>query len=80
VGSDSYPYEVIGIVSEKCLEIRQMKADGCLNKDMCDQNWVITQDPNGQVLRIRKGKRGWKSAGGTPYSVGTARRYYDPHF
>ncbi len=68
--SDTSPYEVIRVVSDKCLEIRSMIATKnpdfkpdfevggfsahCTNNH--DQKWLITSDPNGHTIKVRKRK------------------------
>jgi hypothetical protein len=70
--SDVEPYEIIRRVSEKCVEIRSMKAElspdwspefvaggfagHCVNNG--SQRWVYSVDVNGEVLRIRLHKDG----------------------
>jgi len=70
--SDVEPYEIIRRVSEKCVEIRAMKAElapdwapefvalgfggHCVNNN--SQRWVCSVDVNGEVLRIRLHKDG----------------------
>ena len=70
--TDVNPYEVIRVVSEKTLEIREMKATKGEWKpefvpggfcgtvvNQCEQKWVIEPDPEAPVIRIRLGKKGW---------------------
>jgi len=81
--SDITPYEVVRVVSDKTLEVRRMKAERdesvklefhvggfsahCSNQH--DQNWFISSDEEGSVIRIRLGKRGWKDAHGGRYAL-----------
>lgn len=93
--SDVTPFEVIRIISEKTIEIREMKAERddsvklefhvggfsahCSNQHQ--QKWVITSDETAPVKRIRLGKRGWKDAHGGRYSLADApRKFYDYNF
>jgi hypothetical protein len=94
--SDITPFEVIRVVSDKCLEVRSMNytqtnakemvfhvggfAAHCSNQN--DQKWDITSDENGYVFKIRKNVRGiWKNKHGDTYSVGDQpRRRYDFNF
>lgn len=93
--SDRHPYEVIGITSDKCLDIRAMKAEGGLKKDakvsvggFCAhvhdqreaQEWTLSSDESQPVVRIRLGARGWKDAAGQTYSVGRAIKFHDYNF
>lgn len=71
--SDIVPYEIVRHVSEKTLEIREMKAvvaddwkpdhlpggfsGVCINQN--DQKWFITSDPSNCIIRIRLSKKGW---------------------
>jgi hypothetical protein len=68
--TDSEPYEVIKVVSDKCLEIRFMKSEKnpdynpdfvaggfsahCTNN--YDQKWIITSCPEAKTIRVRKRK------------------------
>ena len=90
------PFEVIRIVSDKCLEVRAMNyvqtntqdmvfhaggfAAHCANQN--DQKWDIQPDAEGYVFKIRKNVRGtWKDKHGDTYAVETkARRRYDFNF
>lgn len=81
--SDVTPFEVVRTVSDKCLEVREMDATRdesvklnweiggfsavCTNQR--DQKWFIKSNPDNQVLRIRLGKRGWKSADGRRFGL-----------
>ena len=93
--SDIEPFEVVRVVSERCLEIRAMRAERdpswqpewipggfaghCLNQ--AEQRWVIQSDPNGRVLRIRLGRNGWRSADRDRFEVADQpRRFYDYNF
>lgn len=71
--SDVYPYEVIRVISEQTVEIRQMKSElasapVCLGVggfsavfENYSQRWTIESDPTATVIRIRKGKKGWNN-------------------
>ena len=81
--SDTNPFEVIRVISDKCLEIRAMDAERdksvelqfhvggfsahCSNQH--DQKWFITSNPENSVVRIRLGKRGWKDKYGNDYDL-----------
>ena len=71
--SDVNPYEVIKIVSEKCIEIRAMDAEAIkwkkdivqggfshrvLNQD--EQKWDITSNQANPIIKIRLNKSGLK--------------------
>ena len=69
--TDVEPYEVIRVVSDKCVEIRAMKAEleqapVCLGVggfsaiyENQGQKWKISPDPEATITRIRLGKKGW---------------------
>jgi hypothetical protein len=93
--SDINPYEVVRIVSDKCLEIREMNAERdrsvkldfvpggfsahCRNQN--DQEWIITSDESAKVFKIRLGKNGWKDKHGHRYSLGDKPvKFYDYNF
>jgi len=86
--SDTSPYEIVKVISDKTLEIRGMAAVrangmeemGFVAGGYCghfanqeNQRWEITSDPERAVFRIRKNKRGqWKDAGGARYMLADA--------
>ena len=93
--SDVNPFEVVRVVSEKCLEIRAMDAEcdksvelqfhvggfaaHCSNQH--DQKWFIKSNPENSVVRIRLGKRGWKDKYGNDYSLNDEPiKFYDYNF
>lgn len=93
--SDINPFEVVRKVSDKTLEIRAMSAErdpswkmefvpGGFFGTVVNQNsqrWVINSDPNGHVVRIRLGKRGWKDAHGNRYGLSDEPvKFYDYNF
>jgi len=93
--SDIDPYEVIRVVSDKTIEIREMKAvrddsvklefhvggfsAHCSNQS--EQKWIITSDETAPIKRIRLGKRGWKDAHGRRFALGDEPvKFYDYNF
>ncbi len=93
--SDVTPYEVIRVVSDKTLEVREMNcerdesvkmefvvggfAGHCVNQR--DQKWHISSDESSPVIRIRLGKRGWKDAHGRRFDVSDKPvKFYDYNF
>lgn len=94
--TDVTPYEVIRVVSEKTIEIREMSAErdesvkmefvpggfsaNCTNNR--DQKWIITSDPVNSTIRIRLSKsKGWKDAYGRQFRLSnTPRKFYDYNF
>lgn len=93
--SDVRPYEIVRVISERTIEIREMKAaPGEWKQDFRpggffgtvvnqhDQKWVITSDPAAEVIRIRLSKkRGWRDKGGGHYELADEpRKFYDYNF
>ncbi len=93
--TDRHPYEVVKVVSDKCLEVRAMHAEGGLKKDhtflrggfvghIVDQHsaqeWVVTSNPEAPVIRIRLGAKGWKDKNGQTFRVGDATKFHDYNF
>lgn len=93
--SDVTPYEVIRVVSDKTIEIREMNAERdesvklefhvggfsahCSNQR--DQKWIITSDESAPVIRIRLGKQGWKDKHGRKFGLSDQpKKFYDYNF
>jgi hypothetical protein len=94
--SDIEPFEVIRVVSDKCLEVRAMDSERdpeykpefaiggfsavCLNQ--AQQKWVIKSNPENRAMRIRLQKSGdWKSACGGRFALRDKPvRFYDYNF
>jgi hypothetical protein len=93
--SDVTPFEVIRIISDKTIEIRQMDAERdqsvelkwavggfaghCVNQR--DQKWHIKSNSENKVVRIRLSKKGWKDVHGGRYDLADQpRRFYDYNF
>jgi len=93
--SDVNPYEVVRVISDKTMEVREMDAEldpewkaqwavggfagHCINQR--DQKWIITSNPNNPVTRLRLGKNGWKSADGRRFALDSHPiRFYDYNF
>ena len=93
--SDVTPFEVVRVVSEKCLEVREMDAElapgerpeiipggfagHCTNQRSL--KYTITSNPENRVVRIRLGKKGWKDAHGHKYGLSDKPvRFYDYNF
>lgn len=93
--SDVNPYEVVRVISDKTIEIREMNAERdpewkpefvvggfsahCLNQG--DQEWIITRDETAPVIRIRLGKNGWKDAHGRKFKLSDEPvKFYDYNF
>lgn len=93
--SDVNPFEIVRRVSDKTLEVRAMKAerDPSFKPDFVpggfcgtvvnqrDQQWIISSDPQGAVVRIRLGKQGWKDRNGRRYKLSDEPvKFYDYNF
>lgn len=93
--TDITPFEVIRAVSDKTLEIREMKTERddsvklefhvggfsahCSNQR--DQEWFISSDETAPVIRIRLGKNGWKDAHGRRFKLDAEPvMFYDYNF
>jgi hypothetical protein len=94
--SDTDPYEIVRRVSDKCLEVRAMDAElskdwkpefvsggfagHCVNNER--QQWIITPNVNGRVLRIRLRKDGtWRSKYGERFALSeTPSKHRDYNF
>ena len=93
--SDVNPYEVMRVISDKTIEVREMDAERddsvklefqvggfsahCSNQ--CDQRWNISSNPGNQVIRIRLGKQGWKDAHGRRFKLNNQPvKFYDYNF
>jgi hypothetical protein len=94
--SDVSPFEVIKIVSDKTIEVREMDAEKddsvkmewavggfashCIN--LHDQKWHITSNAQNPVVRIRLGKSGaWKDRHGRLFGlVDQPVKFYDYNF
>ena len=83
--SDIDPFEVVRVVSEKCIEVREMEAErdpsgpalqfhvggfSAHCSNQREQKWQIKSNPANKVVRIRLGKSGqWKSASGSKFNL-----------
>jgi hypothetical protein len=93
--TDITPFEIVGHVSAKTIEIRRMAyeqdktvaldfhvggfAANCANQK--DQEWIITQDLTQPTMRIRLGKNGWRAASGERFQLADKPvRFYDYNF
>lgn len=94
--SDINPYEIVRVISDKCIEVRRMNAERnksvelswatggfagvCTNQN--DQQWVITSDPFASVERIRLHKDGrWYGVGKQMFKLShTPIKFYDFNF
>ena len=94
--SDVNPYEVVKVISDKTIEVREMDAERddsvklefhvggfsahCSNQR--DQKWFITANDSNPVVRIRLGKSGvWKDKHGRKFDLSDKPvRFYDYNF
>ena len=93
--SDVYPFEVVKVISDKTIEVREMDAERdesvelkwvaggfaghCVNQR--DQKWFITSNPENKIIRIRSGKGGWKDKHGRKFGLSDKPiRFYDYNF
>jgi hypothetical protein len=93
--SDVNPFEVVKVISDKTIEVREMNSERddsvkmdfhvggfsahCSNQR--EQKWFITSDETAQVIRIRLGKNGWKDAHGRRFKLDDQPvKFYDFNF
>jgi len=93
--SDVNPFEVVRVISDKTLEVREMDAvrdesvklefhvggfsAHCSNQR--DQKWFITSNEQNRVIRIRLGKNGWKDSHGRKFDLSDRPvAFYDYNF
>lgn len=92
--SDVNPYEVVRVISDKTIEIREMDAERDKNvKPSFDiggfsahsdnnQAWFITSNESNPVIRIRLSKKkGWVDKYGRKFGLADQpRKFYDYNF
>lgn len=94
--SDVTPYEVVRVISDKTIEIREMDAERdesvklqwdvggfcghCVNQH--EQKWNITRNESNPVVRIRlSAKKGWQDKHGRRFGLSEEPvRFYDYNF
>jgi hypothetical protein len=94
--SDVNPFEVVKVISDKTVEVREMNAERddsvkmefhvggfsahCSNQR--DQKWFITSDESAPVIRIRLSKnRGWQDKHGRRFVLADSPlKFYDYNF
>ena len=94
--SDVNPFEVVKVISDKTIEVREMDAERdesvklnwavggfaghCINQR--DQKWFITSNEQNPVVRIRLSKTGvWKDKHGRKYGLSDKPvKFYDYNF
>lgn len=93
--SDVNPYEVVKVISDKTIEVREMDSEKdpswvpnwhvggfaghCSNQQ--EQKWFIKSNAENPVVRIRLGKQGWKDKHGRKFDLSDKPvRFYDYNF
>lgn len=94
--SDVNPFEVVKVISDKTIEVREMNAERddsvkmefhvggfsahCSNQR--DQKWFITSDESAPVIRVRLSKnRGWQDKHGRRFVLADSPlKFYDYNF
>lgn len=93
--SDVNPYEVVKVISDKTIEVREMDSEKdpswvpnwhvggfaghCSNQQ--EQKWFIKSNAENPVVRIRLGKQGWKDKNGRKFGLSAEPiRFYDYNF
>jgi len=93
--SDVNPYEVVKVISDKTIEVREMDSEKdpswvpdwhvggfaghCSNQQ--EQKWFIKSNTENPVVRIRLGKQGWKDKHGRKFGLSEQPvRFYDYNF
>ena len=80
--SDVIPFEIIRKISDKTIEVREMDVKRHPDARCFEQNWIITSNPDNEVIRIRKNKHNqWRSQGKARFSLAVEpSHYYDYGF
>jgi hypothetical protein len=93
--SQVYPYEIIRVISDKTIEVREMEALPDPNwkprilpggfaghcENQYEQTWIIVSNTKNPVIRIRKRKDGqWYSNMGRHVFEDKPRYFYDYNF
>lgn len=91
--SDVKPFEIVRVVSDKTIEIREMDAEKgewkpefiaggfaghCVNQD--DQVWNFKSNETNPVIRARRNKNGWKSSYGNHILSTEPVKFHDYNF
>lgn len=77
--TDMTPYEVVRVVSDKTIEIRELDVE-ITGGDWLDPEYKLISNDERPIERARLGKMGWKLRDGKKIYVGHARYYRDPSF
>lgn len=93
--SDVTPFEVVRVISDKTIEVREMDAQRdesvklewrrggfaghCVNQR--DQKWFITSNESNPVIRLRLNKKGWQDKHGRRFGLSDQPiKFYDYNF
>lgn len=76
--TDYTPFEVVRIVSDKTVEIRELEVE-IVGGDWLDPVYELYKT-NRPVQKVRKCKSGWRTSDGMRIYFGNARYYRDPSF
>jgi len=92
--SDCKPFEIVRVVSDKTIEVRPMIAERdedfapefvpggfaghCINQG--EQTWIYRSAPEAEVVRMRLGKKGWKSCYGRHTLSQEPYKFHDYNF
>lgn len=92
--TDIHPYEIVRWVSDETVDVRLMDAirDVTWSPDFVpggfcghlrnnsDQRWTFTSNPDNPIVRVRLGKKGWKSNLGRHVLADSPRKFHDYNF
>jgi len=92
--SDVHPYEIVRVISDKTVVVREMVAEKdpefkpdfipggfaghCTNQSK--QTYTYKSCDDGHLMKIRLGKKGWKSQMGRHFLSTEPRKFYDYNF
>lgn len=79
--TDHTPFEVVKVVSDKTVDIRELDYEMVSGSEFdgsAEYKYYVNE--SNPIIRVRRGKRGWRTAHGMRICFGYARRYYDPSF
>lgn len=78
---DTYPFEIVRKISDKTIEIREMKAV-LIEGGYDNQSWKYNSEENNPIIKLRLRKKGgWKDKKGIRYNLDVEpMRYHDYSF
>ena len=79
--SDTYPFEIVRKISDKTIEVREMKAV-LIEGDYDNQSWKYNSEENNSIIKLKLRKKGgWKDKKGIRYNLDVEpMRYHDYSF